>query len=124
MEIISTAGNSTIKVIPREQFTSGYVQYRNVSTNSFLKENSTFTFLENHVSFIMLETTKQALKVTEGQFVHFEVYKDDSTDLLMYRGRIFFTDQTINQTTDNTYSVNKDVYKEAQVGDNDYIIYE
>jgi phytoene dehydrogenase-like protein len=127
MEILSTTGNSTIKVIPRKEVSNAFVLYKNVSTN---RDRSVFdldlTYLENHVSFVLEEDTKTVLKVKEGQFVHFELYEGTTlaeTNNLLYRGRIFFTDQTINQNAGDTYSVNKDVYEEAQVGNNDYIIY-
>lgn len=127
MEILSTTGDSTIKVIPRKEVSNAFVLYKNVSTN---RDRSVFdldlTYLENHVSFVLEEDTKTVLKVKEGQFVHFELYEGTTlaeTNNLLYRGRIFFTDQTINQNAGDTYSVNKDVYEEAQVGNNDYIIY-
>ena len=127
MEILSTTGDSTIKVIPRKEVSNAFVLYKNVSTN---RDRSVFdldlTYLENHVSFVLEEDTKTVLKVKEGQFVHFELYEGTTlaeTNNLLYRGRIFFTDQTLNQNAGDTYSVNKDVYEEAQVGNNDYIIY-
>ena len=128
MEILSTTGDSTIKVIPRKQVSNAFVIYKNVSTNN---DRTVFkvdlTYLENHVSFVLEEDTKIALKVKEGQFVHFELYEGETmaeTNTLLYRGRIFFTDQTINQNAGDTYSINKDVYEEAQTESNNYIIYE
>lgn len=127
MEITSTTGDSTIKVIPRQQVETGFVTYKNISTNKDQEAIVDLTYLENHVSFVLEDETKQSLKVTEGIFVHFELYGGttfaDKSNLL-YRGRIFFTDQTINQNIGDTYSVNKNVYEEAQVGNNDYIIYD
>lgn len=127
MEILSTTGDSTIKVIPRKEVDNGFVVYKNISTNNDRTSFVDLTYLENHVSFVLDEDTKIALKVKEGQFVHFELFEGEtfaSDSTLLYRGRIFFTDQTINQNAGDTYSINKDVYEEAQTDSNDYIIYE
>ena len=46
--------------------------------------------------------------------------KGDGT--IIYKDKIFCTDQAIDQSVNNYYSVNKDVYKEETSYDNDYII--
>ena len=68
---------------------------------------------------------KTLLKLQEGQFVQMNVYgtndSDQFADNLMYRGRLFTTEQSIDQVKNQTYSVNKDTYKENE-SQNDYII--
>ena len=82
-------------------------------------------YTDNYLEFNMSEATKTALKTAEGQFINLEIYGSSVFGVLesdlVYRGRMFATTQPINQVSDETYSVNKDVYNENE-SQNEYII--
>tara|TARA_R110002167_G_scaffold38775_1_gene120394 strand:- start:227 stop:730 length:504 start_codon:yes stop_codon:yes gene_type:complete len=94
--------------------------------NSFVADfNLTPIFTDNSMSFILESSVKTLLKIQEGQFIQMNVYGTGNSsqfaDNLMYRGRLFTTVQSIDQVKNQTYSVNKDAYKENE-SQNDYII--
>jgi hypothetical protein len=73
---------------------------------------------------ILTAVQKTALNLEKGQFVDVNIVALDNAEYkLVYRGRLFCTDQTIDQVNNDTYSVNKDEYTEHE-STNDYIIYE
>ena len=166
MNVISLTGDSTIKVIPRLEYSYITVLLTNVSSNdkeTVLLVDQTYTdinqgipelekrvfadreyleaigclnsfvadfnlspvFTSNSMSYILKLNIKTLLKLQEGQFVQMNVYgtndSDQFADNLMYRGRLFTTEQSIDQVKNQTYSVNKDTYKENE-SQNDYII--
>lgn len=125
MNVISPSGDSAIEVIPRKQYTYVSVAFTNVSTNKSQTIAVSPTYSDNSVTFTMTGAVKTTIKLKKGEFVNINVYGTDTNgqtpDKLMYRGRLFTTDQSINQITNQTYSVNKDTYTENQ-SDNDYII--
>ena len=126
MEIISTTGSSTIEVIPRIEKAYVSVIYTNVSTDEIVRTNNRdAVYTDNALQYIVTATDKTDLKVKEGTFVNIEIYGADSLvadpDALMYRGRMFCTDQTIDQVENDTYSINKNTYTETE-SQNDYII--
>ena len=126
MEIISTTGASTIEVIPRLEKAYVSVIYTNVSTDKIVRTlNRDAVYTDNALSFIVTAQDKIDIDVKEGTFVNIEIYGADSLvanpDKLMYRGRMFVTDQTINQVADDTYSINENTYTETE-SQNDYII--
>ncbi len=126
MEIISTTGSSTIEVIPRLEKAYVSVIYTNVSTDEIVRTtNQSATYTDNALQLTVTATDKTNLKIKEGQFVNIQIYGADSLvadpDKLLYRGRMFCTDQTINQIDDDTYSINDNTYTETE-SQNDYII--
>ncbi len=125
MNVISPTGDSTIEIIPRAEYTYVSVVYTNVSTNLDHTIAVTPTYTDNSVTFTMTQAVKTAVKLNKGEFININVYGTNSNgqtpNKLMYRGRLFTTDQSINQITNQTYSVNKDTYTE-NTSDNDYII--
>ena len=76
------------------------------STASFFEENG-YLVISNQYSLV--EGRYYDLTIKDGSFV---IYKD----------KIFCTDQDIDQDTNDYYSVNKDVYVTENSYDNDYII--
>ena len=127
MEIVKPTGDSTIKVVPRQELQYIVVIYRNISTDTYIvTSNFEGTYDDNKLEFDFTNDQKEKLKVQEGQFASFEVMgsatEEDPNAALLYRGRLFFTDQDIVQQTDDPYDINKDVYKEHK-SDNEFIIY-
>ena len=76
--------------------------------------------------FTRLSLNVSGLK--EGRFYTFKVWDKPSTgginakNNLVYKDKIFCTDQRISQTTNENYSINEDVYTSEEVEDNDYIV--
>jgi hypothetical protein len=60
-----------------------------------------------------------SFSLTEGRFYDMKVLVSGN---VIYRDKIFCTDQDIDQDTNDYYSVNKDVYISEDSFDNDYII--
>ena len=61
----------------------------------------------------------------EGHFYDLKIYNTQGVELndlnIIYRDKVFSTDQSINQVSGNSYTINKDGYK-SQGGNNDFII--
>ncbi len=127
MEIVSTTGDSRITIVPRSFEPLICVIYRNVSTDEEIVTDNFAPshILNNTITYPFLQTEKEDLNLKEGEFVSFEVYgaeTDQDQGLLLYRGRIFCTDQDIRQSRDQTYDINQGEYKENE-SDNEFIIY-
>ena len=56
----------------------------------------------------------------EGRF--YDLTIKNELDQVIYKDKIFCTDQTIDQETNNYYSVNEGVYTTENSYDNDYIV--
>jgi hypothetical protein len=61
----------------------------------------------------------QALALTEGRFYDLTIKEGSS---VIFKDKVFCTDQTIDQDTNNYYSVNDGEYTSDTTYDNDYII--
>jgi len=68
----------------------------------------------NYMSFVAAFGT-----LTEGDFYTLKI-KDGTA--VIYKDRVFCTDQTVNQTNNDYYSVNSGEYTTENSFDNDYII--
>ena len=115
MKLITTSGNKTFKIIPRE-FIEGVVTVNltSESTGTLVSVTPTATTDKNYMSF---DAVFGAL--TENDFYILEV--KNGSDVI-YKDKVFCTDQTINQTNNDYYSINKDEYVQEDSFDNDYII--
>jgi hypothetical protein len=140
MIILTTStGEQTLQVIPREYPNEITLTLRDDSTNtevSYSLENqewqdynnewevANFNWNDSGVSFyedngylyIVVE-----LGLVEGRYYDLSI-KDNSNNNIIYKDKIFCTDQTINQDTNNYYSVNTNQYVTEDSYDNDYII--
>ncbi len=115
MKIIGTNGDKTFKVIPR-QFISGAitVNLTSESTGATINITPTASADGNYMSFVAAFGT-----LTEGDFYMLEVKNGTA---VIYKDKVFCTDQTINQTNNDYYSVNSGEYTTEDSFDNDYII--
>ncbi len=151
MKVLTTGSNSqTIKVIPRV-FTDNVVLFlRDDSTNDevsivlpssnivgdYLEVSNVFNLKEGHFYDLKIyqvesyENFKQRVINAGGifeqniclfNFLKAEELLNNSSLDVIYKDKIFCTDQTINQDTNNYYSVNKDEYV-SKSGNNDYIV--
>lgn len=140
MIILTTStGEQTLQVIPREYPDEITLTLRDDSTNtevSYSLENqewqdyndewevANFNWNDSGVSFyedngylyIVVE-----LGLVEGRYYDLSI-KDNSNNNIIYKDKVFCTDQTINQDTNNYYSVNTNQYVTEDSYDNDYII--
>lgn len=122
--LLPTTDPQTISILPRFYTDSVVLLIRDDSTNEKI-------YLESPTAL----TNKNYLEITdvftlsEGVFYDLFVYKvelgyvlaDLTESDIIYKDRIFCTAQSIDQSTNNRYSVNKDEYKQKS-GNNDFII--
>ena len=107
-----------IYIIPRNYATSVTVTLRNDSTNAV---NTILLTGVKEGNYIKLSSV---FSLVEGNFYDLKVYNGQGsvTDSdIIYRDKIFCTIQSTNQSTNQSYSVNKDAYIEKS-GNNDFII--
>mgnify|MGYP000603314644 FL=1 len=115
MKLIGTNGNKTFRVIPR-QFINGAitVNLTSESTGTIINKTPTASTVGNYMSFDGVFGT-----LTEGDFYTLDIKNGTA---VIYKDRVFCTDQTVNQTNNDYYSVNDGEYTTENSFDNDYII--
>ena len=115
MKLIGTNGNKTFKVIPR-QFINGTitVNLTSESTGVIINKTPTASTDVNYMSFAAVFGT-----LTEGDFYTLDIKNGTA---VIYKDKVFCTDQTINQTNNDYYSINDGEYVTENSFDNDYII--
>ena len=115
MKLIGTNGNKTFKVIPRE-FINGAitVNLTSESTGTIINKTPTASTVGNYMSFDGVFGT-----LTEGDFYTLDIKNGTA---VIYKDRVFCTDQAVNQTNNDYYSVNDGQYTTENSFDNDYII--
>ena len=113
IKLTTSTDAQTIKVIPRSYATNVSMIFRDDSTNTSVTYTSIATTNKNNL------VISESLSLTEGRF--YDLTIKEGTDVI-YKDKVFCTDQTINQTTNDYYSINKDEYVQEDSFDNDYII--
>lgn len=103
----------TILMIPRSYGSEGTLILRDDSTN---EETTEVVSLTKTGEYLSLE---HSFSLIEGRFYDFRI--EISNDIV-YRDKIFCTDQDINQNVNDYYSVNEGEYTSESSFDNDYII--
>ena len=103
----------TILMIPRSYGSQGKLILRDESTN---EETTEVVSLTKTGEYLSLE---HSFSLIEGRFYDFRI--EISNDIV-YRDKIFCTDQDINQNVNDYYSVNEGEYTSESSFDNDYII--
>jgi hypothetical protein len=118
MKVLTTSATEQIfKIIPREYVTSIDVDITDDSSNVTTNYTGiTSTETVNHLQVPI--TFSPVLK--EGRFYDMVVKKTDGS--IIYKDKIFCTDQAIDQTQDQEYSVNSGQYTSDTSYDNDFII--
>ena len=117
MKIIGTSGTKTLKVIPR-QYVDGTVTLKltNESTRGVVTVSATATTDHDYMSIdAVFGTLKKDVYYTLDVLLL-------GTDTVIYKDKIFCTDQTINQSNNDYYTINKNEYTTEDSYDNDYII--
>ena len=139
MIVLTTSTNpQTFNIIPREYVTDAEICIRDESTNEQIcvlstgSDWNTNTFewqlanydwedevgivITNDIMYITMN-----LDLLEGRFYDLKISNTSGT--VIFRDKIFCTDQTIDQETNNYYDMNQGLYIENTSGNNDYIIY-
>lgn len=115
MKILTTStSNQTIKVVPREYVTTASLVLRDDSTDT----ETTASVSPSQVGDYLQITN--AYTLVESRF--YDLTLKNSGGSVIYKDKIFCTDQTVNQTSNNYYSVNDSVYTTDTSYDDDYII--
>ena len=113
IKLTTSTDAQTIKVIPRSYATNVSMVFRDDSTNTSVTYTSSATTTKNHL------VISQALALKEGRFYDLTIKEGTS---VIYKDKVFCTDQTVDQDTNNYYSVNDGEYTIDTSYDNDYII--
>jgi len=115
--LLPTSDAQTIKIIPRVYSTSVTIKLRDDSTNNEVTILPTAIINKNYVELSNVYT------LIEGRFYDLKVYNGQGSVTeadIIYRDKIFCTAQSTNQSNNEHYTINKDVYKEKS-GNNDFI---
>jgi hypothetical protein len=137
MIILSTSAVAQeVKVIPREYIADFSLSLRDDSTNvlqtyeitnastvgNYLVFSNIFNLVANHFYDITLQTAysfwNTNFKLWQNETTLWNV--DDADDMIIYKDRIFCTDQDV--TDNKMYDINKDQYNTYNGYDNTYIV--
>lgn len=119
IHLTTAATKQTINIIPRNYASTVNVVVRDDSTNTSTTYSTIATTTDKN--YLQVGITFSPVLV-EGRFYDVNVKEGTS---VIYKDTIFCTDQTINQTNNDYYSVNEGAYTVptgADAYDNDYII--
>jgi len=115
MKLLSTStDDQTVKIIPREYVTTATLKITDDSTNTASTYSISPTTERNHL------VITQAFALKEGRYYDMLLTKADGT--VVYRDKIFCTAQTVVQSSNDYYTVNKDLYTSDTSYDNDFIV--
>ena len=136
--LTTTTAEQTFEIIPREYVTNAQICIRDESTNEEICVFTTGSFwntntlqwqlanydwedeagivITNDLMYITLN-----LNLVESRFYDIKISNVSGT--VIFRDKIFCTDQTIDQATNNYYDMNLGQYTINTAGNNDYIIY-
>lgn len=113
IKLTTSTDAQTIKVIPRSYATNVSLIFRDDSTNTSVTYTSSASTNINHL------VISQAVALKEGRFYDLTIKEGTS---VIYKDKVFCTDQTVDQDTNNYYTVNQGEYTTETTYDNDYII--
>jgi len=121
MHILTTsAGDQDLKVVLRSDVTFARVSFQDKSEGSEFSDNTNTISQSRGVTTITVSLDSEDL--VEGRFYSFTIDDLNNSNAVVYRGLAFCTDQTIDQDTNDYYSVNDGEYVSDTSYDNDYII--
>lgn len=118
MKVLTTSlAPQVLTIIPRKYATSVSLSLVDDSTDTSVSYTITPTNGEDYM------TLTQAFALVEGRFYDMTVTEIGTNDVI-YKDKVFCTDQTIDQTQNEYYSVNENEYIQNNTSDNEYIIIE
>lgn len=103
----------TVKIIPRSYASNVSMILRDDSTNAEVTYSVSTTTDKDYL------VLSQAFALTEGRF--YDLTIKEGTEII-YKDKVFCTDQTVDQDTNDYYSINDGEYTSDTSYDNDYII--
>ena len=118
LKVIPRLYNSVNNIVVRDNSTNKEFTYTNIGT-SFTNKN--YMTITNQGNGYVDSDDNTILK--EGRFYDLTVFGSSST--LLYKDKIFVTNQTVNQGNNNYYDINNNEYttdSQSAMNDNDYII--
>jgi hypothetical protein len=113
IHLTTSTDAQTVKIIPRSYASNVSMILRDDSTNAEVTYSVSTTTDKNYL------VLSQSLALVEGRF--YDLTIKEGTDII-YKDKVFCTDQTIDQDTSDYYSVNDSEYVSDASYDNDYII--
>jgi hypothetical protein len=116
IHLTTSASSQTLKIIPRSYAGTVSMILRDDSTNNETTYSSISTTTDKN--YLVISKALSPVLV-EGRFYDLTVKEGTS---IIYKDKIFCTDQTINQSNNDYYSVNEGEYTTENSYDNDYII--
>ena len=136
--LTTSTSEQTFEIIPREYVTDATICIRDESTNEEIcvlttgQFWNTNTFDWNLANYDWEDTAgivitndlmyiTMNLNLVESRFYDIKISNINGT--VIFRDKIFCTDQTIDQATNNYYDMNLGQYTINTSGNNDYIIY-
>lgn len=114
----TSTGNQNLYFIPRVYLTSGVTLTLtdDITFDNATNTSSTFTregdFIKGEVSFSNLK---------EDRFYTLRFVRNSDSEVL-YKDKLFVTNQTIEQVNGDLYSINNGEYIEQETSNNDYIV--
>ena len=121
--LLKTSDEQVLKIMPREYASIVSIKVIDDSTDKVIETNITSSIKNRN--YLDITAT---FDLKEGRFYDLRVYKlqNEGDDLLeeniIYKDKIFCTNQDVNQLSNDYYSVNKDEYKQHSSDDNIIII--
>lgn len=115
MKILTTStDNQTIKVVPREYVSTASLVLRDDSTDTETTDSVSPTTIGDYLQIVNAYTLK------EGRF--YDLTLKNSGGSVIYKDKIFCTNQTVDQSSNDYYTINDSVYTSDTTYDDDYII--
>lgn len=114
----TSTGNQNLYFIPRVYLTSGVTLTLtdDITFDNATNTSATFTregdFIKGEVSFSNLK---------EDRFYTLRFVRNSDSEVL-YKDKLFVTNQTIEQVNGDLYSINDGEYIEQETSNNDYIV--
>jgi hypothetical protein len=122
MKLITTSGIKLFRVIPREFITGDIdVIIINESTNVTLPTQTVQSTIQGN----FIQFTCNFGTLVEGNFYTMDIKYNDIANQetrVIYKDKIFCTNQAVNQEKGIYYSINKDEFVSEDSFDNEYII--
>ncbi len=116
IHLTTSASAQSIKIIPRSYASSVSMVLRDDSTNTFSTMSSISTSTDKNY---LVGSQELSPVLVEGRF--YDLTIKEGTNVI-YKDKVFCSDQTINQTNNDYYSVNSGEYTTENSFDNDYLI--
>jgi hypothetical protein len=120
IHLTTSSSSQTIKVIPREYVGTATLKVRDDSTNKSYSYTVSPSTVRNYLNIANVYTHSGSGILKEGRF--YDLSLENASNKIIYKDKIFVTNQTINQGNNNYYTINSGEYTTENSYDNDYII--